>query len=94
MGRSRQLLYLFQLVHQGRRVLEGFVVAIVQALRENLIDDPVFACRYQLLWSLKRVLHTPVGHHRLDLLKLRSSHDESHEVCCLELVWNMGCHDR
>jgi hypothetical protein len=37
-------------------------------------------------------LHTPIGHHRLHFLELRSSHDKSREVRCLQLVWNMGGH--
>lgn len=65
---------------------------MVQALRENLIDNPVFACSCQLLPDLQVKLHTPVCYHRLHFLELRSSHDEPCEVCCLQLVWNTGGH--
>jgi hypothetical protein len=37
-------------------------------------------------------LHTPVCHHRLHFLELRSSHDKTREVRCLQLVWNTGGH--
>ncbi len=53
---SSCLEYLFQFVHQVRRVLEGLPIAIVQAFGENLVDDPVFAFNCQLLLDTWRGL--------------------------------------
>jgi len=36
--------YLFQLVHQGHRIIQAVVIGIVKLFGQYLVHDPVFAC--------------------------------------------------
>jgi hypothetical protein len=51
---SESIRYLFQLVHQSRSILKSFVIAIMKASREYLIDYPVLTCRSQPLYHLRK----------------------------------------
>ena len=84
--------YLFELVHQGGGVFEGFGVAIVKAFGEDLIDDPVFACKCQQIFYIDPHVPTPICYHGLCGLELRCAHDESGEVCGLQFGWDVCSH--
>lgn len=86
--------HLFELVHQRSGILESFGIFAMQALGENLIDNPVLA--WEMLASgapRSPAQHlTPIGNHGLHLLELRRSYDKSREIRNLECRGYMSRH--